>query len=151
MDKKQQYYKKDKKAQIYKKAGYIIDEYGDRVPGGYRPIAPTDLWCYTRQLTQQQKYIASSLSQDETRLFIFNYLKNVELYDLLLYKGLWYEVTRVDHKDDYNTETYVYVNDVGKNRGPDPDEILPYVDPNESTDGASDEVLRDEDGFPITR
>ena len=146
---KNQYYKKDKKAQIYKSVGSIVDEYGDHRPGGYRPIAPKPLWCYTKQLSQQQKYIAACMSSDETRLFIFNYLPNVEVYDYLLYKGMWYQVTRVDHLEDYNTETFVYVNDCGKNRGPDDDELLPYgAEPGETD---SDEPLLDEDGFPIRR
>lgn len=148
------YYKKDKKAQIYKRVKGQVDEYGD-VQDGYRPVAPSPLWCYTKQLTQQQKYIAQSMSVDETRLFVFNYRQGVELYDKVLYKGVWYEVTRVDTTDDYNGELFVYVNDCPRGSKPSDDELLPYEEPsnNETTEenGSSGGTIigTDEYGDPI--
>lgn len=127
------YYKKDKKAQIYVKQKGVQNEWGDWLDA-YRPIAQNELWCYTKQLSQEQRYIASCLSQNEVRLFVFNYLADVKLYDLLKYKGEWYSITRVDHTDDYNTETFIYVDNLG-NRGPDDDEILPYTPPNGTNNG----------------
>jgi len=138
------YYKKDKKAMIYKKYGSYIDEYGDRVDRGYKAIAPSDLWCYTKQLSQDQKYIAQSLGVDEKRLFVFNYRNDVAVYDLLKYKNELFEVTRVDSPEDYNRELFVYVREVP--RGLASVDLLPYDATDEETI-----IEYDEDGFPIQK
>ena len=149
-----QYFKKDKKAQIYKRVPGHVDEYGDR-QDAYRPVAPTPLWCYAKQLSEQQKFIAQSMSIDENRLFIFNYRNDVKVYDKILYKGVWYEVTRVDTLEDYNGELFVYVNDCPRGSKPGDDEILPYEPPKqetteeESSGGGSHIIGTDEYGDPI--
>ena len=148
-----QYFKKDKKAQIYKRVPGHVDEYGDR-QDAYRPVAPAPLWCYAKQLSEQQKFIAQSMSIDETRLFVFNYRNDVEVYDKILYKGVWYEVTRVDTLEDYNGELFVYVNDCPRGSKPGDDEILPYEPPKQETteeesSGGSHIIGVDEYGDPI--
>lgn len=101
------YYKKDKKAQIYKKIN--IFEPGDMPKYAYAPRSPSLLWCYTSQLTQQGLYYAHTYGDDETRLFVFNYDAKIDFDQLVLYRDVWYLITRVDTKDDYNGELFVYV------------------------------------------
>jgi SPP1 family predicted phage head-tail adaptor len=103
------YFKKDKKAQIYKIVSGGTDSEGYAIERGLYPIAPAPIWCYTSQLSQSDIMAASAYGQEETRLFVFNFYKNITVYDIILYKDTWYEVTRVDHKDDYNGETFIYV------------------------------------------
>lgn len=119
-----QYYLKDKKAQIYKVKQNGQDESGFSLPESYFPISPVPIWCYTRQLTQDQIFAAMAYSQQETRLFIFNYYKNVAVYDIINYKNTWYEITRVDTTDDYNGELFVYVKFL--KWGPKPEQIEEY-------------------------
>lgn len=120
------YFQKDKKAQIYKyhKGGY--DEEGFSTGGYCTPIAPDSLWCYTRQLSQEQLYAAHAYWNDETRLFVFNYRDDIKQYDYLYYvnKDQWYEVSRVDTTDDYNGELFVYVKNLKYK--PEEDDIKPY-------------------------
>ena len=106
---KGQYFLKDKKAQIYKKHTGGKDADGFPVGDYYTPIAPVDLWCYTKQLSQDQLYAAHAYWDDETRLFVFNFRDDIKQYDVLYYKGGWYSVTRTDTTDDYNGELFVYV------------------------------------------
>lgn len=106
---KGQYFLKDKKAQIYKKHTGGKDADGFSVGDYYTPIAPVDLWCYTKQLSQDQLYAAHAYWDDETRLFVFNFRDDIKQYDVLYYKGGWYSVTRTDTTDDYNGELFVYV------------------------------------------
>lgn len=118
---KGQYFLKDKKAMVYRREGY-------KTPGGhfipqYRPIAPVDLWCYTKQLSMDQLYAAMAYSTEETRLFVFNHLENVKTYDAIMYKGQWYEITRVDTTDDYNTDSFVYVKQLFT---PSEENVLPF-------------------------
>ena len=121
---KNQYNLKDKKAQIYKKVYNGQDNNGYFKPESYYPAAPAFIWCYTRQLTQDQIFAAAAYSQQETRLFVFNYYKGVDIYDVINYRGEWYEVTRVDTTDDYKGDLYIYVKLLGG--APKPEQIKPY-------------------------
>lgn len=122
------YFKKDKKAQIYKKVSKGTNSSGYSNGYYYYPIAPAEIWCYSSQMSQTDIFIAQAYSQTETRYFVFNNYKGVKVYDLIEYRGEWYRVTRVDTKDDYNGELFVYVENAkggwapGKN-----DEIMPYT------------------------
>ena len=86
------------------------DKYGNSVTA-YRPIAPADLWCYTRQLTQEQIFGAAQYYENETRIFVFNYREGVTATGgYVRYAGIWYEITRVDIPEDYKGgELFVYV------------------------------------------
>ena len=119
-----EYYIKDKKAQIYK---FMNVSVGGGMPRDqYIPIAAAPLWCYTSQLSQNRIYQALGVGKNETRYFVFNYLKNVEVNDALLYRGNWYNITRVDTKDDYNTDTFIYVENM--DNPPSEEDILTYED-----------------------
>lgn len=107
---KGQYNLKDKKAQIYKVIEQGCDEYGNWLDGKLVPRRSYELWCYTRQLTQDQIYSAHAFMNNETRLFVFNYHKGIKPQQLIQYKGDWYEITRVDTSDDYNGDMFVYAN-----------------------------------------
>lgn len=124
--KKNQYYLKDKKAQIYRKTS-------ERDPEGfssiekYYPIAPSPIWCYSSQLSQTDIFIAASYSQTETRFFVFNHYDGIEVYDMIKYKNAWYRVTRVDTADDYNGDVFVYIENAKGGWIPKDSEIQPYT------------------------
>lgn len=120
------YFLKDKKAQVYKHHDGGKDPDGFPTDDYYTPIAPVCLWCYTKQLSQEQLYAAHAYWNDETRLFVFNFRDDIKQYDKLHYidKNEWYEVTRVDTTDDYNGETFVYVKNL--KWGLEEEEIKPY-------------------------
>ena len=107
ISKKGLFYLKDKKAQIYKAT--TIRENGLPVTT-YRPIAPADLWCYTRQLSEEQIFGAAQYYQNETRIFVFNYRAGVTATaTYVLYAGMWYEITRFDVPEDYKGgEMFLY-------------------------------------------
>ena len=123
---KNQYFLKDKKAQPYKMHDNPdeTDDDGFPLPPYYTPISPAPIWCYTRQLSQDQIIYAMTYHVEETRYFVFNYRKDIAVYDPIFYDGQWYEVTRVDYPEDYNRETFVYVKYREKN--PDSNAIKPY-------------------------
>lgn len=123
---KNQYYLKDKKAMIYWQDLGGQDDLGFPVKGGYIPFSPVLFWCYSRQLTQDQVYAALQYGVDETRLFVFNNIPGIEVYDYILYRGLWYQITRVDTADDYRGDMFVYAKDCPAGGKPKPDELMPY-------------------------
>ena len=123
-DRKGLYFLKDKKAQIYQKHGGGYDPEGYPIGEYWTPIAPSPLWCYARQLSQEQLYAASAYWNDETRFFVFNYRNDVKQYDYLLYRDEWYEISRIDTTEDYNGELFIYVKNLKTK--PNPNKIKPY-------------------------
>lgn len=109
ISKKGLFYLKDKKAEIFK-ATVTRDSYGNSVKT-YRPISPAALWCYTRQLTQEQIFGAAHYYANETRIFVFNYRDGVTATgSYIRYAETWFEVTRVDVPEDYKgAEMFIYV------------------------------------------
>lgn len=116
------YYKKDKKAMIYKYKN--VAEPGSMPREMYIPIRRSSLWCYASQLSQDRIYQAKGVGSNEYRFFVFNYLGDVEVNDSILYNGKWYHITRVDHEDDYKTDTFIYVDDMSTT--PSPYDIVDY-------------------------
>lgn len=115
------YYKKDKKCRPIKKTaggGGVFD------PTTYRYMTPAPIWCYASQLSQSQIFEAKQYGEDETRLFVLNYRDDIEVYTIIEYESKYYTVTRVDTKDDYKTELFVYAQDTPP--GDTPTNILPY-------------------------
>ena len=124
MDRTGLYFKKDKKAQIYQKHTGGYDAEGYPIGDYYKPIAPASLWCYARQLSQEQLYAAHAYWNDETRLFVFNYRDDVKQGDYILYRSAWYEISRIDTTEDYKSELFVYVRNV--TTPPKSNQIKPY-------------------------
>lgn len=124
---KNQYFLKDKKAQIYLKMHRGTDD--DGFPRGekYYPISSAPVWCYTRQLSQQNVTYSYLRGVSETRMFVFNHYGNVEVYDLIRYNGNWYRITRTDTQDDYNSDLFVYVENAVGGYLPKDSEIQPYT------------------------
>lgn len=104
---KNQYFLKDKKINLFRKSsGYIPGQGPSTI---YKYINKTPIWAYTSQLTQSQIFEAHSYGESETRLFVLNYRNDLKLYDYIEYKGEYYSITRLDTKDDYNGELFIYV------------------------------------------
>lgn len=123
--KNNQYFLKDKKAQIYREIAGDRDSSGLN-SGGVYPYASAPMWCYSKQINAALTFVARSYDTDETRFFVFNYHKGIEQYDLVLYRDVWYEITRVDTIDDYNGELFVYVKDCPRGKKPRDSEIKEY-------------------------
>ena len=124
---KNQYYLKDKKAQLYKRIMNGTTSSGYSKAPSYYPVAPAPVWCYARQLSQADIFQSKSFGENETRLFVFNYYPNVEVYDMVQYRGSWYRITRVDTTDDYKGDLFVYVQNAKAVSIPKDDEIKPYT------------------------
>lgn len=129
-----QYYLKDKKAMIYWEKPSTKDSDGFPISGGHVPFSKVPMWCYTKQLSQDQVFSAMAYGVNENRFFVFNNTKNVSVYNLILYKDKWYEITRVDTMDDYNGDLFIYVKDCPRGGKPNADDLLPYEPYSEPTE-----------------
>ena len=119
------YFKKDKKVKLIRKYNER-DSMGFNVTT-YKYITNQSLWAYATQLSQEQVFAAASYGEDEKRLFVLNYRNDLELYDIVEYKGKYYSITRLDTKDDYNGELFIYTKDTP--RGDTPHDIQPADEP----------------------
>ena len=102
------YYKKDKKIRLVR-ATTVQDQYGNNVKT-FRYLSG-EIWSYTNQLSQSQVFEASQYGDNEDRLFVLNFRDDLVLYEYIEYKDKYYTITRIDTKDDYRTELFVYVKD----------------------------------------
>lgn len=119
-----QYYKKDKKVKLITKST-TYDAYGNEIEA-YKYISNKSFWAYATQLSQSQTFEAATYGDDENRFFVLNYRDDLNIYDFVEYRGKYYSITRLDTKDDYKGELFVYVKDAA--RGDTPKDIEPADD-----------------------
>lgn len=119
-----QYYLKDKKVKLVT-AVSTQNAYGQYVKS-YKYLSNNSFWAYATQLSQSQTFEAATYGDDETRFFVMNYRNDLNLYDFVEYKGKYYSITRLDTKDDYNGDLFIYVKDAA--RGDTPTNIQPADD-----------------------
>ena len=121
---KNQYFKKDKKVKLITKTT-TKNKYGVDITV-YKYITDASLWAYARQLSQSQELEAKTYGDSENRFFVLNNRSDLKIYDYIEYRGKYYSITRLDTRDDYNGELFVYVKDVDK--GDTPTDIQPAGD-----------------------
>lgn len=116
---------KDKKIAIY--AETSISKPGYKPEYGYKPIHPGRLWAYVRQLSQKELSYASGKYTPETTLFEINWRSDlITLKHFIEYKGLFYEIKRVDTYEGYKDTIKITASE--SLTQPDPEKILPYED-----------------------
>ena len=124
---KNQYFQKDKKAEVFLKKERYQDATGVWRGGGFYPISASPLWCYARQNSQTVVFNAGVMGlNEESRLFVFNYNPKIKQNMYIRYKGAWFKTTRVDTQDDYNGDMFVYADDTPAGDTPRDTDIKPY-------------------------
>ena len=116
---------KDKKITIYKRS-CTLDQIGNQV-SCYIPVHPRTLWAYVRQLSGKELFMASSFHAEEEVLFSVNWRADLTMQNCLdlfvVYKGIWYDMTRVDSYEGYKSDIRLYAKTM---RAPAQKEIKPY-------------------------
>ncbi len=113
---------KDKKIIIYK-AVYTENEIGEQI-AKYQPIHPGKLWAYVRQLSAKEYFAAMAVQNSEEMLFTVNWRPDINPQMYIEYKGVWYDIKRVDTFEGYKENLHLYASQTL--RPPDPDDIIPY-------------------------
>lgn len=113
---------KDKKITIYTT---IVTEnnIGDQIVR-YQPIHPGKLWAYVRQLSAKEYFAAAAVQNTEEMLFTVNWRPDIAPQMYIEYKGVWYDIKRVDTFEGYKENLHLYASQTL--RPPDPDDIIPY-------------------------
>lgn len=113
---------KDKKVTIYQEVYEPSLPYVDKM--AYRPIHQGTLWAYVRQLSAGEFYAAKAVQQTEEIIFTVNYRPDINQECAVLYRGKFYELTRVDTFEGYKDNLHLYGTIMLSQ--PDEERILPY-------------------------
>jgi len=113
---------KDKKIKIYKKV-LTEDDIGNQI-AAYKPIHPGKLWAYVRQLSAKEYFAAMAVQNSEEMLFTVNWRPDIAPQMYIEYKGVWYDIKRVDTFEGYKENLHLYASEM--TCAPDEKEILPY-------------------------
>lgn len=73
-------------------------------------LQPIDapLWAYFRQLSGKEVFAASSINYKEEVLFTVNYRTDITTAHVVRYKGILYDITRVDTFEGYKEDLTLY-------------------------------------------
>lgn len=71
------------------------------------PIAPP-LWAYFRQLSGKEVYAAMSVQATEEVQFVINWHDDITTAHAIRYKGVLYDITRVDTFEGYKQDLTLY-------------------------------------------
>jgi SPP1 family predicted phage head-tail adaptor len=113
---------KDKKIIIYREE--TISHPGSMPTLGYAPIHPGSLWAYVRQLSANEVFAAKAVQQTEEMLFIVNWRADITQWCSVFYKGIFYNISRVDSFEGYKDNLKLYA--TAKEDQPDPSDVYPY-------------------------
>jgi len=97
---------KDKKIIVYSK-NTIKDSEGFSTTK-YKPIHAGRLWAYVRQLSASEFFAAKAVQQSEEMLFILNFRADLTALLFIEYRGVFYNITRVDTFEGYKEDLKVY-------------------------------------------
>jgi len=116
-------YLKDKKIILYR-AEHTTDKEGFATAAKYKPIHPGRLWAYVRQLSASEFYASQALQRSEEMLFVVNWRGDVAADCYIEYRGVFYNVTRVDTFEGYKEDLKVYAARLLSQ--PKPEDIVEY-------------------------
>jgi head-tail adaptor len=112
---------KDKKIIIYRRTVEKDSEgFGT---AKYTPIHSGRLWAYARQLSAGEFLSGKAVWQSEEMLFVLNFRNDINPADCFIeYRGVFYNITRVDAFDGYKGDLRVYAGRLPSQ--PDVEDIL---------------------------
>ena len=113
---------KDKKVIIYEVKNAA--DAGDLPRLSYTPIHPIPLWAYIRQLSAKEFWAARAVQQTEDMIFTVNYRPDITPENVIWYKGIFYNITRVDTFEGYKDDLNLYATIIQNQ--PQQENILPY-------------------------
>ena len=71
------------------------------------PICPP-LWAYFRQLSGKEVFAAATINYKEEALFTINYRADITTAHVVQYKGVLYDITRIDTFEGYKEDLTLY-------------------------------------------
>lgn len=95
---------KDKKIEI-SEYQYTRDKIGNMIK---TLVTVAVVWAYFRQLSEQEVVTGISNKTNETVLFQISYRTDIKTTHVIRYKGILYDITRVDVFEGYKEDLTLY-------------------------------------------
>ena len=99
-------YLKDKKIILYRSE--IVKDEAGFAAAKYAPLHPGQLWAYVRQLSAREVFAAQAVQQQEEMLFVINWRGDVDAHCFVGFRGVLYNITRVDTFEGYKADLRLY-------------------------------------------
>lgn len=111
---------KDKKITIYRSIGENVSGF---VKYKYQPIHPGQVWAYARDMSTEEYNSAHIHGTTEEAVFTVNWRADIKALMRIVYKGVWYEIKRVDAFEGYKDDLRLYVT---RTNTPQAGDVLAY-------------------------
>lgn len=114
---------RDKKIKIHR--GVDVAEPGARPKIMYQPIHEGSLWAYVRHTSGTEVFYASGEYSSESKIFVIGWRDDIDtLTDVVEYKGVFYDIKRVDTFEGYKGNITITADKMVDQ--PKFEEIMPY-------------------------
>ena len=94
---------KDKKIDI-QGVQYVMDKYENHKK---ETVTSATVWAYFRQLSGNEIYRVTTQATEEV-MFVINYRTDITTENVILYKGVKYNIVRVDVFEGYKSDLTLY-------------------------------------------
>ena len=95
---------KDKKIELLETT-VVSDKYGNHTQQIVRVAV---VWAYFRQLSGNEVFAVATNNYKEDVLFTINYRTDITTANLIRYKGVLYDITRIDTFEGYKEDLTLY-------------------------------------------
>ena len=109
MDRKEN---KDKKVQFYRLSTQVVDGYEKVIKTYIHSKESGGLWCFVRELSENERFSAKSVQVEETTQFKVVYNPKIvnELY--LEFNGKTYDIVSIDGKEHNMSDLVIRANEI---------------------------------------
>ena len=109
MDRKEN---KDKKVQFYRLSTQVVDGYEKVIKTYIHSKESGGLWCFVRELSENERFSAKAVQVEETTQFKVVYNPKIvnELY--LEFKGKTYNIVSIDGKEHNMSDLVIRANEI---------------------------------------
>ena len=109
MDRKEN---KDKKVQFYRLSTQVVDGYEKVIKTYIHSKESGGLWCFVRELSENERFSAKAVQVEETTQFKVVYNPKIvnELY--LEFKGKTYNIVSIDGKEFNKSDLVIRANEI---------------------------------------
>ena len=103
---------KDKKVQFFRLSTQVVDGYEKVIKTYIHSKESGGLWCFVRELSENERFSAKSVQVEETTQFkvVFNPKIVNELY--LEFKDKTYDIVSIDGKEHNKTDLVIRANEI---------------------------------------
>lgn len=117
MDRKEN---KDKKVKFFRIETKIVDDYEQVVKTYIHSRECGGLWCYVRELSENERFSAKAVQVEETTQFKVVYNPKITTELFLEYKGKTYDIVSLDQYEFNKSDLVIRANET---HAPDFDEV----------------------------